>query len=131
MAGISAYYGKNVLDFTLKGSTGTTPGAWAVGLALGAPTSVSGSEIGTGTGLSRQSLTMGAASSPAGSASNSNAMTFGPANTTVAISGVQVWDTTSATVGNMIYYGTLATARTLASGDSLVIAAGSLVITMA
>ena len=31
----------------------------------------------------------------------------------------------------MIYYGTLATARTLASGDSLVIAAGSLVITMA
>lgn len=130
MAGTSAYNAANILNWNLGGGSPTQPAAWAVGVATAAPTSVSPFELGTGTGLSRQSMPTPAAVSPAGSKSNSSAMTFGPANAGVTISGVGVFDQV-ASGGNYLYYGTLATARTLASGDSLVIAAGSLVVSLA
>ena len=47
------------------------------------------------------------------------------------ISGLQVWDTAATTAGNMLYFGTLATARILNAGDSLVFSVGALVITLA
>ncbi len=130
MPAISAYYEKVLLDFSLKGSTGTIPAAWAVGLSTASPTSVAGSEIQTGSGYTRQTLTMVAAASPAGTASNSVAMTFGPMLTAATVQGIHIWDTVAATSGNMIWYGTLATARTLGVGDSLVIAAGALVVSL-
>lgn len=129
MAGIAAYAEKAMLDWVLGGATPTRPGAWSVNLSLGAPTSVSGSEIATGSGWSRQTAVFSAASSPAGSSVNSGAMTFGPALTAAVFSGLQVWDTV-ATGGNMLWYGTLATPRTLGVGDSLVIAAGALTVTL-
>lgn len=129
MAGISLYYANAELNWTLRGTVATVPPAWAVGLATAAPSWTSGYELGTGTGLSRQTLLMASATS--GSATNSSAMTFGPANSTATISGIQIWDTMSATVGNMIYYGTLAAPRVLSSGDSLQIAIGSLTVTIA
>ncbi len=129
MAGKSSYLEKAVLDWSLGGAAPTRPTIWGVGLSLGAPTSISGSEVGTGSGWTRQTVTMNAAASPAGSSSNSNAMTFGPALTAATMSGIQVWDTLAATVGNMLWYGVLATPRTLGVGDSLVIAAAALIIT--
>lgn len=130
MAGIAAYAEKAMLDWVLLGATPTRPGAMSVNLSLGAPTSVSGSEIATGSGWSRQTCVFSAASSPAGSSVNSGAMTFGPALTAAVFSGLQVWDTV-ATGGNMLWYGTLATPRTLGVGDSLVIAPGALTVTLA
>lgn len=129
MAGVSAYAEKLILDWTLKG-TGSPPSVWAVGVSLGAPTSVSGSELAAGSGMSRQLLTMVAAASPAGTASNSIAMTFGPSSGGT-FSGMQIWDNGTIANGNMIYYGLFATARTLGAGDSLVIAAGALVVSIA
>jgi len=131
MAGISAYLEKAMLDWSLGGAAPTRPSAWAVGLSLSAPTSAAGSEIATGSGWTRQTCPFPAAASPAGSASNSAAMTFGPALTAAIFSGLQLWDTSAATTGNMLYYGLLATPRTLGVGDSLVIAAGALIITLA
>lgn len=130
MGAVSAYAQKAMLDWKLGGATPTRPTAWAVGLSLGVPTSVSGSEITTGSGYARQTVGFAAAASPAGSASNTVAMTFGPFSSSAAITGLQVWDTVlSANSGNMLDYGTLATPRTVGPGDSLVIAAGALVIT--
>ncbi len=129
MAGKSAYLEKGLLDYSLNAVAFTRPTIWGVGLSVGAPTSISGSEVGTGSGWTRQTVTMNAAASPAGSSSNSNAMTFGPAVTAATMSGLQVWDTLAATAGNMLWYGVLATPRTLGVGDSLVIAAGALIIT--
>jgi hypothetical protein len=131
MAGIAAYNELLMLNFSLNAVAATRPTNWGVGLSLGSPTSVSGSEIATGSGWTRQSAIFPTAISPAGSATNSVAMTFGPAITPATFSGIQIWDTMSATVGNMLYYGLLATPRTLGSGDSLVIASGALVITLA
>ena len=132
MANISTYAEKAMLDWVLLGATPTRPGTTAIGLSLGSPTSVSGSEL-TGTGITRSSMAFGAAASPAGSATNASAVTFGPVTSAMSISGIGIWDTisgTTANAGNNLWYGLLATPRTLASGDSLVIASAALVVTL-
>lgn len=59
-------------------------------------------------------------------------MTFGPlSGASNVFSGLQIWDTAAAVGGNMLMYGTLATARTLGVGDSLVFNAGAIVTTLA
>jgi hypothetical protein len=58
-------------------------------------------------------------------------MTFGPFSSSATISGLQIWDTVGSTAGNMLWYGTLTTARALNAGDSLVFNAGSLIVTLA
>ena len=131
MAGIAAYAEKAMLDWSLNATAVTRPAAWSVGLSLGVPSSISGSEIPTGSGMTRQTLLMAAAASPAGSASNTNAMTFGPILSSATISGLQIWDTAASVGGNMLWYGTLTTARALNAGDSLVFSAGALIITLA
>lgn len=130
MAGMAAYAAKAQLDWLLGGASPTRPAAWGVGLSGGVPSSTSGSEVGTGSGWSRQTVGFAAAASPAGSASNTVAMTFGAGLTALSATGVQIWDTLAATAGNMLMYGTLATARTLGVGDSLVFASGALVATL-
>ena len=132
MSNVSAYGEKAMLDWVLGGATPTRPAQWAVGLSVNPPNSTSGSEIGTASGYARQNATFGAAASPAGSASNVNAMTFGPFSNISTISGAQVWDTTAVTAGNMLWFGNLATVRTIQQvGDFIVIQAGQLVITLA
>jgi hypothetical protein len=128
MAGISAYMEKAMLDWTLGGAP-VKPAAWSIGLSAGVPSSISGSEIAVATAV-RQTVAFAAAASPAGSASNSLAATFA-FNSAATISGLQVWDTAATTLGNMLYFGTLATARVLNAGDSLVFSVGALVITLA
>lgn len=123
---------KAMLDWCCGGAAATQPASRFLGLSLGAPTSVSGSEIGTGSGYARQSCVFAAAASPAGSVSNASTMSFGPFNSAQSISGLVLWDTNlSLNSGNMLWYGTLSAARTVSSGDSLTFAVGALVITLA
>lgn len=131
MANIGAYLEKALLDWTLGGATPTRPATGstgiAVGLSLGVPSSISGSEMGTGSGYARQTPVFAAAASPGGSATNTNNMTFGPFSSAASITGIQIWDTVlTLNSGNLLFYGTLATARTVGVGDSLVIASGAL-----
>lgn len=130
MANISSYDQKAMLDWVLGGATPARPADRYVALSLGTPTSVSASEVLTGSGYVRQSALFGAAASPAGSASNTAAMTFGPFSSSAAIQGLVVFDTSAFTAGNQLWYGTLLTARTVLPGDTLVIGAGSLIITL-
>jgi hypothetical protein len=132
MANIAAYAQKAMLDWCLGGAAVTQPSTRYMALGLGAPSSISASEIGTGSGYTRQTVTFAAAASPAGSASNNNNMTFGPFSSAQSITGLVLFDTQgSSNSGNMLWYGTLTTPRTVAAGDQLVIAAGSLLITLA
>ena len=117
---------KLLLDWILNGASPTRPpGAW-IGLSLGTPNSRSGSEVQPASGYIRQTCTFGAANSPAGTASNNNAMTFGPFSFSNAIQGLQIWDTSAFTAGTMLWQGTLQTARTVLSGDTVNISAGAL-----
>lgn len=132
MANVATYAEQLGLLFLLRGSTATTPAAWGVGLSLGAPTSVSGSEIAQpGSGYVRKAASF--ASQAVGTFTNATAMTFGPFSSGASISGLQIWDnssTASADAPNLMWYGLLTTARTVGVGDSLVIASGALTITL-
>lgn len=130
MANISAYLSKAYLDWCLQGATPSRPTALFAGLAAGTPTSISGSELGTQTGYTRVSALFGAAASPAGSASNTAGMTFGPFSSAGSILGLQLWDGPAPGSSDMLWYGTLQTARTILVGDSLILAAGALVVTL-
>ncbi len=130
MSAISAYLGKQTLDWMLGGASGTQPANRWAGLAVGTPTSTGGSEMGTLTGYSRLTALFGAANSPAGSASNTAAMTFGPFSSVGSVLGIQLWDGSPVASSNMLWYGTLQTARTIGIGDSLVFAAGALALTL-
>jgi len=132
MANIAAYAEKAMLDWCLLGAVPTRPTTVNAGLALGNPTSISGSEIGAGSGYARSAMTFAAAASPAGTVTNNAPVTFGPFSNAQSISGLQIWDTIlGQNSGNMLWYGLLATARTVGVGDSLVIASGALTISLA
>jgi hypothetical protein len=131
MASVSAYLVKQTLDWMLGGATGTQPANRWAGLAAGTPTSVSGSELAAAQGyFSRLTALFGAAASPTGSASNTAAMTFGPFSSGGSALGIHLWDGSPIASSNMLWYGTLQTARTYGIGDSLVLAAGALAITL-
>jgi len=121
---------KSTLDWILGGAVATSPAARFIGLAWGTPSSAvgGGSELNTSFGYERKTGLFGGANSPAGSASNTAPMTFGPFSSIASILGIHMWDGTTAS--NMWLFGTLQTARTVGVGDSLVIAAGALVVTL-
>lgn len=131
MAGIGAYLAQLMLNVTLKNTASFVSAATlGLGISLGAPTSVSQSEVGTASGYTPQTLSMSSVGANGTIASNAAACTFGPFSTAQSLSGVVVKDTLSAATGNIYYFGTLATARTVSAGDSLVIAAGALTISL-
>jgi hypothetical protein len=131
MADFSAYLGKQTLDWILGGASATQPANRWAGLAVGTPNSTGGSEMGTLTGYSRLTALFGAANSPAGSASNTAAMTFGPFSSVGSAIGALLFDGSPVNSSNMLLYGTLQTARTFGIGDSLVFAPGALTATLA
>lgn len=130
MANVSAYLSKQMLDWLLGGAAATQPASRLAALSLGTPTSVSGSEVLPDEGYLRQTALFGAAASPAASASITAAMTFGPFSSSRAIQGMVIYDTSAFTAGNMLWYGTLLTARTVLPGDTLAVTAGSLIVSL-
>ena len=134
MGNVHAYLEKAYLDWVFGGAAVTQPASRLAALTYGTPFSTSiaqGTEHSSNQGYARQSVLMGIASSPAGSVSNTAAMTFGPFSSSAAIQGLLVTDTISINSGNILWYGTLLTARTVLPGDTLVISAGQLLVTIA
>jgi hypothetical protein len=130
MANVGAAGARLMLDWVLGGAAATQPASRLAALSLGTPSSVSGSEVGTGSGYARQTALFGGAASPAGSASITAAMTFGPFSSSCTIQGLLIYDTISISTGSELWFGTLNTARTLLAGDTLFISAGNLIITL-
>ena len=135
MANIHAYLEKGFLDWCFNGAAAPTiPKRYAALVYTpsfnSTMTANAGTEHSTNLGYSRQTITMASASSPAGSVSNLNAMTFGPFSSSAAIQGLLVTDTESIFAGNILWYGTLLTARTVLPGDTLVVSSGQLLVTI-
>jgi hypothetical protein len=131
MAAISAYAEAQMLNWLLGGAASTQPATRAVAISLGAPTSVSASEVSAGSGYARTNMAFNSVSA-GGIAINASAATFGPFSSAQSLSGLVIFDTVlSNNSGNMLCYGTLATARTVCVGDSLVIASGALTVSLA
>jgi hypothetical protein len=131
MANISSYMALATMNWWMNGAgAATRPSNWGIGLSLGSPTSISGSEVTlSSSNYSRQSgLFQNPAVVAAGVATATNTAAITYSNLSVgSFSGVQVWDTVlSNNSGNMLWYGLLSVARTTQAGDSLVFASGAL-----
>lgn len=126
MAGSASDYLENkLIDHSLGTATFTKPTTIYAALYTVAPSdSSAGTEV-TGGSYARQAITFSAASS--GSASNNTNVDFNtmPASTVVAVAILD-----ADTSGNMLYWGTLTTNRTVTAGDSIRIASGALVVSL-
>ena len=125
MSAMSDYLELKFLDhFTGTAST-SAPSAVYLGLATGSiGDDASGSEL-TGNNYSRKAITFASASS--GSiASNAN-VEFDPATGSWgSVSHWGIFDASSS--GNLLFHGSFTSAKTIASGDILKVASGSLTI---
>lgn len=130
MANIAAYLQKQTLDWMLGGAAATQPASRLAAISTGQPTSVSASELGPNLGYIRQTTLFGAAASPAGSASNTAAFTFGPFSSSATVRGLVLFDTTASTAGNMLWYGTVQVDRTVLPNDTVFVPVGGLIVTL-
>jgi hypothetical protein len=128
--GINTPNANLLLNFELGGAvvTASSPAQRALGLATGTPVIGTYFEVGTGSGYGRTVATFASASG--GTASNTNNMTFGPFSAACTIQGMHLWDTTAATAGNNLRFGTVTAARAISSGDSVIFNSGSLSCTL-
>ena len=122
---MSDYLELKFLDhFTGTAST-SAPSAVYLGLATGSiGDDASGSEL-TGNNYSRKAITFASASS--GSIASNSAVEFDPATGSWGdVSHWGIFDASSS--GNLLFHGSFTSAKTIASGDILKVASGSLTI---
>lgn len=135
MANLGIYGMKNMLDWSLKTTTPATPANCAMGVSIGVPTSAASSEVPVAS-LPNPMRTLvlfhGASTGVASfaTASNTATATLGTFAASQAVSGMFLSDTVSSGAGSMLWYGSLAVARTPLSGDTLSLAVGALTITL-
>ena len=125
MSAMSDYLELKFLDhFTGTAST-SAPSAVYLGLATGSiGDDASGSEL-TGNNYSRKAITFASASS--GSIASNSAVEFDPATGSWGdVSHWGIFDASSS--GNLLFHGSFTSAKTIASGDILKVASGSLTI---
>jgi len=130
MAALSDYAEKLLLDWAMTTGSATRPTAWYVALYTAAPSdSGGGTEFSTG-GYTRQAVTFDAATSPGGTTSNNNTVSFtasGAGYGTVTHIGIF----TAATAGNLLWHGSMTASKTVADGDTLEFSIGNIDLTLA
>lgn len=130
MAALSDYAEKLLLDWMMTSGSATRPTAWYVALYTAAPSDSGGGTEVSGNGYSRQSVTFDAASSPGGTTSNNDTVTFTAAGGNWGtISHVGIFD--AATSGNLLWHGAMTASKTINDGDTLEFAVGNIDLTMA
>ena len=128
MAACSNYLEKKILDYVLRDQADWAPATVYLSLHTADPAEdASGAEC-SGGSYARQAIAFDAAHATAGTIANSDIETFSgmPAAT---VSHMGIWDASSS--GNLLFYGALTDSKTVASGDTVQFAAGSIVITLA
>lgn len=129
MAGSKSDYAENKVLELLVGKTAfSTPTAY-VALYTAAPSDSGGGTEVSGNNYSRKS-TAGAdwGSAASGSITNANAITFAtPSGSWGTVTHFGIFD--ASTTGNLLYWGSLTTSKTIGSGDTASFAASALVLT--
>lgn len=130
MAALSDYAEKLLLDWAMTTGSATRPTSWFVALYTAAPSdSGGGTEVSTG-GYSRQSVTFGAASSPGGTTSNTNTVSFTASGAGYGtVTHIGIFDNVSG--GNLLWHGSMTASKTVADGDTLEFSIGNIDLTLA
>ncbi len=130
MAALSNYAEKLLLDWSMTTGSATRPTAWYVALYTAAPSdSGGGTEVSTG-GYARQSVTFDAASSPGGTTSNNNTVSFTASGASYGtVSHIGIFDNVSG--GNLLWHGSMTASKSVADGDTLEFSIGNIDLTLA
>tara|TARA_R110002012_G_scaffold3575_8_gene16813 strand:+ start:1123 stop:1509 length:387 start_codon:yes stop_codon:yes gene_type:complete len=128
MSEMSNYLENALINHTLRNSALSAPSAVYVSLHTANPDEdASGSEL-SGSAYARQAATFASPSN--GVSTTSGDINFPQATGSWGtVSHIGIWDASSS--GNMLYYTALDASKTIATGDILKIAAGSLTVTLA
>jgi hypothetical protein len=130
MAALSDYAEKLLLDWMMTAGAATRPTAWYVALYTAAPSDAGGGTEVSGSGYARQAVTFAAASTPAGTTSNTSAVTFNAAGGDWgAVSHIGLFDASAS--GNLLWHGAMTATKTIADGDTLEFAIGNIDLTLA
>lgn len=130
MAALSDHAEKLLLDWLMTTGTATRPTNWFVALYTAAPSDSGGGTEVSGGGYARQSATFAAASSPGGTTSNTNEVTFTASGAAFGtVTHIGIFD--ASTGGNLLWHGALNASKTIADGDALVFSAGNIDLTLA
>jgi hypothetical protein len=130
MAALSDYAEKLLLDYSMTTGSVTRPTAWYVALYTVAPSDSGGGTEVTGGGYARKTVTFAAATSGAGTTSNSGDVSWtasGAAFGTVVAIGIH----DAVTGGNLLWHGNMTASKTIADGDTLEFSAGNIDLTLA
>ncbi len=130
MAALSDHAEKLLLDWLMTTGSATRPTNWYVALYTAAPSDSGGGTEVSGSGYARQSATFAAASTPGGTTSNTNAITFTAAGGSWgSVTHLGIFDALSG--GNLLWHGALVAPKTIADGDTLEFAIGNIDLTIA
>lgn len=140
MSAMSNYLEKKVLDHILNVASYSAPGTLYVALFTGTAATVKSNleagtisdEVGNANAYSRTAVTFNAATSGAGSTTNSADVTFTAATGSWGtVTCVAIMDSGTHGAGNVLIYGELTTAKTITTGDVFKIPSGEITITLA
>jgi hypothetical protein len=130
MAALSDYSEKLILDYLMTSGSATRPTAWYVALYTSAPSDAGGGTELSGSGYARETVAFAAATSGAGTTSNSGAVVFtADGGDWGSVTHMGIHDASSS--GNLLWHGALAAAKTVLDGDSLEFAVGNIDLTVA
>jgi len=130
MAALSDYAEKLVLDWLMTAGAATRPTGWHVALYTAAPSDSGGGTEVSGSGYARKAITFGAASSPGGTTSNTNTVSFtASGGSWGTITHVGIF--TAATGGNLLWHGSMSASKTVGDGDTIEFSIGNFNLTVA
>lgn len=130
MAALSDYAEKLLLDWMMTAGAATRPTAWYVALYTSAPSDAGGGTEVSGSAYARQPVAFAAASTPAGTTSNTGVVTFTAAGGDWgAVSHIGIH--TAVTGGSLLWHGAMTATKTIADGDTLEFAIGNIDLTLA
>lgn len=130
MSALSDYAEKLVLDWMMTTGAVVRPTAWYLALFTAAPSDAGGGTEVSGSGYSRKAATFNAASSPAGTTSNSAVVSWTAAGGSYGtVTHVGIFD--ASTAGNLLWQGALSVSKTVNDGDTIQFSAGNLTLTLA
>jgi len=127
MSKISNYLENVIINHFLRNTPTSSPSAVYLALYTSDPTDAdTGTEV-SGGSYARQAITFSAPSN--GSTSNSSTITFPTATGNWGtITHIGIRDASSG--GNLLFYGPLATSKTITTGDQFIVNSGNLTVTI-
>lgn len=130
MSALSDYSEKLLLDWMMTTGAATRPTAWYVALYTAAPSDSGGGTEVSGNGYSRQSVAFAAATSGAGTTSNTGTVAFtASGGNWGTITHIGVHD--ASTSGNLLWHGSMTASKTVNDGDTLEFAIGNIDLALA